>query len=130
MLYLLRDNNRKFACIEHIKTIPAAPLMSVQIKEYKHNRTSSQNNTFHMWCDIIGKDTGSGMEYIKDSLKLKVLGTESRVVDGVTLTEIRSSSKLDKAEFCKLMNATEMLAHQLNIILPYPDDFRMMMETA
>ena len=130
MNFLLRDNNRKFSCIEYIKLLPPAPLMSVSIKEYKHNRTNSQNATFHMWCDIIGKDTGSGMEYIKDSLKLRVLGTEKRIVDGVELTEIRSSAKLDKAEFCKLMEATQLLAHQLNIILPYPDDYRMLMENA
>lgn len=128
MRYLLTGEARKLDCIEHIKKIQTYPLIEVTIKEHKKNRSRAQNDTFHWWCDIIAKDIGTTQEYIKDSLKLKVLGTERRTVDGVELTEIRSSAKLEKAEFCRLMNATELLAHELNITLPYPDDYKIAME--
>ena len=126
-MFFILDKQRKFNCIEYIKLLPETPIMGVRIDEFKLNRTKAQNSTFHWWCDIIGKETGSGMEYIKDSLKLRVLGTCNREVDGVILTEIRSSAKLEKHEFCKLMEATEVLAHSLKIVLPYPDDFKLAM---
>ena len=123
MLFLIKDNKRKENCIEFIHAIPVIPLSSVEIKEYKKNRTLAQNRTFHGWCDVIAKETGNNLEYIKDSLKLKVLGIEKRIVDGVELTEIRSTARLDVSEFRKLLEATQVLALSLDIKLMIPDDY-------
>ena|SRR3990167_2944918 len=125
MQYVILDEARRKNCMDYIKSLPLKPLIGVAVKEFKLNRSNAQNNTFHWWCEIIGKETGHGQEYIKDTLKLKVLGTERRIINGVELTEIKSSSKLDVHEFSNLLAATEVLAHSLNITLPYPDEYKL-----
>ena len=100
---------------------------AVLIEPWKKIRTSAQNRTFHGYCHIIAKEIGEDIEYVKDKLKLAVFGVQERELNGNILRELRSSASLDTKEMAKLIEATEMLAANLNITLPFPlqgRDFR------
>ena len=121
--FILRDAQRRKACIDWIAACDFAPLLGVRIEAYKQNRSLAQNNTYHMWKEIIAKETGNSLEDMHDLFRLKFLGMVEKTVMGTKIKTLRSTTSLTVDEFMLFMTKIEMLARQLNIILPYPDNY-------
>jgi len=108
-------------CFKQLEDIEFNGLTTVTIETGKKKRSLNANALWHKWLMLIAKETGQDMEDLKDTLKVKVLGVDIKDIAGVECVIPKKSSKLDKDEFSKLMEATEALARMLEIKLPAPD---------
>ena len=130
-MFIIRSETDKHRAIEHIKTMPLVPVQFVNIDDYKKNRTSAQNRTFHKWVTIIAEYTGYTLEEVKDKVVLSIWEPVQRVIkvkteEGLreyTLIERRSTASLSTEEFTKLLDAVIIVAHTLKLQLPMPDDY-------
>ena len=127
-MFVIRTEADRLRCIDAIRDMPLYPVQQVKISDYKRNRTAEQNAAFHVWTKTIADHTGYTLDEVKDKLVLAVFEPEVRTVnvkrhgkmEEVTLIERRSTANLTVEEFCRLQDATMMIAHTLNISLqPY-----------
>lgn len=124
MLFVLIDEPRRQDCISFIKALTLTTKQSVEIKKYKKNRSLAQNRTYWLWLGIIGEFNGDSPEDLHELFKLRFLGHEEKTIMGESVTLVRSTAKLTTLEFGEYLVKVEMLAKQLGIVLPYPDDYR------
>jgi len=127
-LFVIRNEADRLRCIDTIRDMPLYPVQQVKISDYKRNRTAEQNSAFHAWTAIIADHTGYTDEEVKDKLVLATFEPIIRTVqvrrggkvEEITLVERRSTANLTVEEFCRLQDATMIVAHTLNISLqPY-----------
>lgn len=127
-MFLIRTESDRLRCIDAIRDMPLYPVQQVKIGDYKRNRTAEQNSAFHAWVKNIADHTGYTDEEVKDKLVLATFDPIIRTVnvrrgdkvEEVTLIERRSTANLTVEEFCRLQDATMIVAHTLNISLqPY-----------
>jgi hypothetical protein len=123
MYFVITSKEQRAKAAEYVAKLRANPIMIVEVKEYKKNRSTSQNRLLWMWYGIIAKDQGNTPEELHEAMKVRVLGVERKVVAGQELIMPKSSTKLTTAEMTSFLEAIEALARQLNIILPRPDDY-------
>lgn len=136
MRFILNSSEVVKNCISALTQVNTDKPMIVTIKEYKKNRSNSQNNLYWEWLTIISKDTGFTKEELHDRLRLQFLGTTEREVnykiDGkvqkVTLKEIKSTTELNTKEFTDYLEKIEATAGIMDIILPHPQDYYIAME--
>lgn len=135
--FLLIDEQRRQNCIAEISRLDLSRVKSVEIKNYRKNRSTSQNRTYWMWLNTMSDVLGYSSDDLHEVFKQKFLGLEEYVVNvrregkagkAVVLREImcrpKSTVKLSVGEFSEYLNKVEELAKEMNITLPYPDDFR------
>lgn len=101
-----------------VRGYPMDGKWAVSIDPYEKVRSNQQNKLFHKLCAIIGDETGTSKDYIKDKLKLAVFGIQERELDGKILRELVSTASLDVGQFNQLIDATYVLGKELNINLP------------
>jgi hypothetical protein len=123
MYFVITSKEQRAKAAEYVAKLRANPIMIVEVKEYKKNRSTAQNRLLWMWYNIIAKDQGNTPEELHEAMKVRVLGVERKVVAGQELIMPKSSTKLTTAEMTSFLEAIEALARQLNIILPRPDDY-------
>lgn len=106
-------------------------LMQIEITEWKPPRTLSANALYWVWMQHLGKHLGTQQKtYCKDAMhdvcRHKFLGYKSngkRFIDGTQMPpQLRSTSKLTKAEMCFYMSQLDAWAVTLGCLLPSPDD--------
>jgi len=124
MLYIIKDEQRRSNCISYIAEMPINKAQSVEIKQYRKNRSKSQNRTLWMWYNTIGEHIGMTPDDLHELLKVRILGTVEKEVDGKTLVYPRSTTKLTTKEFGEFLDGVQMLAVELNCVLPIPDDLQ------
>lgn len=132
MFFIISSEERRAAAADFVSRIRKSPLMSVEIKPYKRNRSEAQNRLMWMWYHIISMDTGQIAEDLHEEMKVRVLGVEEKEVLGpygkmVRLIVPKSSTKLSTQEMTDFLRAIEALAAELEIILPRPDDYKFAM---
>lgn len=132
MFFIISSEERRAAAADFVSRIRKSPLMSVEIKPYKRNRSEAQNRLMWMWYHIISMDTGQIAEDLHEEMKVRVLGVEEKEVLGpygkmVKLIVPKSSTKLSTQEMTDFLRAIEALAAELEIILPRPDDYKFAM---
>lgn len=123
MKYILIDKQRRENCKEFIDKLDNKTY-EVHIKEHKKNRTKSQNDTYWMWLADIASHFGYTEEELHETLKVRFLGVDEYIVDGVTLRKPKSTTKLKTKEMAEYMLKVEMLARQNDIRLRIPDDYK------
>ncbi len=97
----------------------------MDIKRHVDQRTLPQNALFWMWCDqLVDHFAKGGQVYQKqavhDLLCHKFLGYQEVEVEGVMITRLRGTSKLDKGEFQHFMEQVDEYAVSLGCKLTYP----------
>lgn len=102
-------------CIEEIKR-SAGKVVTIS----KKGRSLQSNSFYWSILDIIAKDIGEIREDLHDSIKLRVLGPRNICIRGEVIQIPKRSSDLTQEDFSKLIEAAQMLAMSLNIILPLP----------
>lgn len=123
MLFLIKDDQSKARAIEHINSVQVYEGMCVEVKAYKKHRSSAQNRLMWSWYTVIGKDVGQDPEDLHEEMKVRVLGVEYKMVSGQHLIVPKSSAKLSTRQMTEFLHSIEVLAMELNIKLPYPDDY-------
>lgn len=130
--YLLIDEQRRQNCINEIVGLDLARVKSVEIKEYRKNRSTAQNRTMWMWLNTIAPELGYSSDDLHELFKQRFLGLEEKVVNvsrnGIVLRDLmvrpKSTVNLSVGEFSDYLRKIEALAISMNIALPYPDDFK------
>lgn len=120
------DEDRRNRAVEFLRMLKLGRDMQVEIREYRRDRSLAQNRLMWMWHTIIGKELGYDPEEIHDMVKVRVLGVERKSVQSdhgemVELIVPKSTAKLKVAEMTKFLEAVELLASSLGIVLPHPD---------
>lgn len=113
MLFVLRDQYVIDRCCAEITQSLGKV---VEIRDAK--RSLDQNAFYWAILEIIGRHTGDSKLDLHDNLKWVVLGPQQREYKGQSYMTVKASSKLSKKDFGQLIDAAEMLAAQLNVILP------------
>lgn len=124
MQFILVDESRRQNAIAHIKSLDLKTKWGVDVKPYKKNRSLAQNNTMWLWLGLIGDFMGESAEDLHDLFKMQFLGYEEKTIAGEPVTRLRSTAKLSTIEFSQYMTKIEMVAKELFIVLPYPDDYK------
>ena len=108
---------------------PDGATNQIEIRPYKSSRSLSQNNLLHMWCRQLSLDYAEshGKFYSPEHWKLYMtqmfLGSESTEVNGVIITDLRKTSKLNVKEFTEFLEQVDMYAgSELSIMLAHPED--------
>jgi len=127
MFFILKNETIRQNAALFVKGLEANGYYCVEIKEYKPNRSLAQNRLLWSWYNVIKKETGNDPEDLHEEMKVRILGVEEKERAGVKLIVPKGSRWLSTKEFTMFLEAVEMLANQLGIILPYPTDYDFIM---
>lgn len=111
--YVLNNDDVIERCIQEIRQSHGK---MVRIMEPK--RTLAQNDYIHALIALIAPHTGYTPEELKRYLKVKLLGVERTIVDGIELVEPRGTSTLDKKECALFIDELTQLAMNLGVKIP------------
>jgi len=125
--YILIDEARRSNALEYIKALSLKKPVSVEIKEYRKNRSGAQNRTYWMWVNLMAEEYGYEPEELHESFKKTFLGEEDRIVFGKPVKMVKGTTKLTTQEFADYMTKIELTANQMGLNLPHPDDYRFAM---
>lgn len=103
--------------------------LRVDIKDYKKQRSKSQNALFHVWCEFISSVASTEtmkieMADIKDDLKKRFLGYEEiervNYITGEIVTEkrLRRTRDLDTGDMFFFMTQIDILFQDRGLNLP------------
>jgi hypothetical protein len=129
MIYLIKNNKIKSNCIEHINSLNQEKEWQVEIKPYKKKRSVSQNALYWLWMKEISQGCyESGGELIPDRtyhcyFRQKILGTTQLKVNGTTVWDLKSTTKLNTKDFTQYLEDIEhYVGSEWGIALSHPED--------
>jgi hypothetical protein len=120
--FIVRNEDIRKNCIELISKMDITTPITVNIYDYKKNRTIDQNSLYHMWCKVFSELTGYSQSEQHEVFKSMLLPIIERQVRGVELRELTSTKNLTTKEFADYMKNIEALAVEYGIKLPYPEE--------
>ena len=100
---------------------------SVEVKQYRKNRSNAQNRLLWSWIGIISDETGYTPDELHEYLKTRLLGVEEKTIMGHDIFIPKSTTKLTALEFTQYLEKIEMLAMEMGINLPHPSDYSYIM---
>lgn len=123
MDFRLTNATDKEAIKDYLDRLPDGKQYDISIVLHKTKRTLDQNGLYFRWVNIIAKETGNDTDTTHKALAKKFLGVEVVDVMGEKVARIKSTTKLNTAEFTDYLTQVESFAVQeLGIILPHPED--------
>lgn len=126
--FLLKSEKQRESVIAYLNRVNiGGKLLSVEIKPYKRNRSHAQNRLLWSWYNILSPETGYTPDELHEQFKVRLLGVEEKVVEGITLVQPRSSKKLSTEEFTDFLSRIELVALEMGINLPHPGDYEFIM---
>jgi hypothetical protein len=127
MIYLIKNNKIKSNCIDHINSLSQAKEWQVEIKPYKRKRSVQQNRLYWLYLKEISQGVfESGGNLIPDRTwhlyyRQVFLGMVELKVNGITVWDLQSTTKLNVIEFNDYIEKIELHAgSEFGIGLP-PD---------
>lgn len=124
MLFIIDSKDKRRQAAEYVARLTSSPVQCVEIRPYKRNRSQAQNRTMWMWYGTLADHLGCEPEDVHEQMKIRVLGVEKKVVAGQALIMPRSTTDLDVDGMSRFMEAIEVLAAELEVTLPMPDDYK------
>lgn len=125
--YILTDEKRRQNCKDYINSLPTNGTIEVVIHDYKKQRSNKANRLYWMWLKILAGHIGCCANDLHEQLKVRFLGVDHRIVDDITLVYPKSTVKLTTKEFADYLLKVELLAIDLGVNLPRPDDYNYIM---
>src|SRR5690242_7865636 len=121
-----------------LSALPQDKPWQVDIKEYKPNRSNSQNALYWKWLEVVSAFMGEDKEDLHERFAVKFLGVDEKEVifrdeSGQVATEIirrpRSTKNLTTKEFSDYLNKIEITIATAfpDFRLPIPDDYKLAM---
>lgn len=123
MFFIVKDEADREEAIQAIEFMSITKAMSVEVKEYRKNRSLSQNRLMWSWINLIADHVGETAENIHEAFKQKLLGTVRRRIFDNEINISRSTATLSTEEFTEYLERIEQAAEILQIRLPHPDDY-------
>lgn len=135
MQFTIKTEADKIRAMDWIRQMPLSPVLSVEIDEYKRNRTITQNKTMWSWSKIIGDFEGYDKDTIKTEAVLSAFPAEKKTFkirigneyEDLLLLLPRPTSDMTTAEISKVLDELIFRAHQNQLQLPFRDDYKEMM---
>jgi|GEM_PF-2533438 len=137
MRFILIDELRQQNCINHLLNIALDGKTEVVFRDYKSNRSIQQNNLMWAYYDVLGDFIGLVPEDMHEMVKAKVFGVRELItkdlngkkiklhVPNRTTTTLKVFDKNPEVMcMTKFLQAIEMLASELGVRLPRPDDYK------
>lgn len=81
-----------------------------------------------MWLHVMAQDTGYDDMELHLMFRERFLGYEVVSVRGENVMALRSTTELTVRQMTDYLNLVSKVAVFLDIVLPYPDDYRYAME--
>lgn len=128
--FILNSEQVRNTAILQLQALSLEPVLKLEIKQYKKNRTLAQNRLLHMWANEIahhwynsGGDIFDSITW-KTQLKKLFLGYESiQLPDGSIEKRLRSTKDLKTDEFTQFLENIDAYAvNELELWLTRPDD--------
>ncbi len=116
MKFILKNDQIIANCIMHIH---ASMGKTVTIAETK--RSNPQNALYWMLLGILAPAIGHKSEDLHEILKVRFIGVEKKIIDGVQIIQPISTTTLNKKQFTEYIDRVYALGHELNVNLPTPD---------
>lgn len=118
--FILTNEIVREHCIQAIKSLPYGYEVVIRKKDKK--RTNQQNRLlWGPWYETLSDFTGSTKDELHDIFKVRILGVTKRVVEGVELTEPKSTTDLTTEEFTEFMDRVCGAAMIMGCTLPTPE---------
>lgn len=89
-----------------------------QIHIGKVNRTRAQNDYFWTLAELLGSHFGHSKDYIKDDIMIALGFYDEHIKDGKIYTIVRTTTKLNKEEFGRLIDSCFIMGNADNVVLP------------
>lgn len=121
MYFVVKNEEVRQNLIKEIESLPLDKGMVVDIRE--KTRTLPQNALWHKWVGILASECGYTPKDMKNTLKRSVLGMEEFInfeTGEVQETDV-ATSELKTKGFTELMDKTQQIANEMDIILPSPN---------
>jgi len=93
----------------------------VEMKPNTDSRSMKQNKLYWKWLKVF-EETGNTQEAMHNYLGEMYLGCEFEKVRGHTIKIIPSTTKLSVKEFSEYLLKIDILAQEMGLILPRPED--------
>ena len=93
----------------------------VEMKPNKETRSIKQNRLYWEWLSCF-EETGNTKDAMHNYLREMYLGCEFEKVRGHTIKIIPSTTKLNVKEFAEYLLKIDILAADMGLILPRPED--------
>ena len=93
----------------------------VEMKPNKETRSVKQNKLYWQWLKVF-EESGNTANAMHNYLRKMFLGSEFETVQGETVEIIPSTTKLSTKEFSEYLLKIDILASDLGLILPRPED--------
>lgn len=104
-----------------VARIPIDANMVVKIETASGPR-AAQNRLYHRWVGIIARNTGHGHAETHEFLKAQFIPPRIVEIGGETREVHPTTTKLKVAEMSEYMKQVEVLAAELGIRLPQPEE--------
>ena len=93
----------------------------VEMKPNKDSRSIKQNKLYWQWLSCF-EETGNTKDAMHKYLREMYLGCEFEKVKGHTIKILPSTTKLKVKEFAEYLLKIDILAQDMGLILPRPED--------
>jgi len=93
----------------------------VEMKPNNDSRSMKQNKLYWKWLSCF-EETGNTKDAMHNYLREMYLGCEFEKVRGHTIKIIPSTTKLGVKEFSEYLLKIDILAQEMGLILPRPED--------
>ena len=93
----------------------------VEMKPNTDSRSMKQNKLYWKWLKVF-EETGNTQDAMHNYLREMYLGCEFEKVRGHTVKVIPSTTKLGVKEFSEYLLKIDILAGEMGLILPRPED--------
>lgn len=125
--FILIDEQRRQNAVNFIQSLGLKRTYSVEIKEYRKNRSNAQNRLYWSWLHIIADTTDNDANDLHEMFKGRLLGVTEKMVLGRMAIIPRSTATLNTKQFTEYLEAIELVANQMELRLPHPDDYAYIM---
>lgn len=113
-VFIIRNDEIKKRAISEIQNL----LGEWQITIGKVNRTRAQNDYFWTLAELLGSHFGHSKDAIKDMLMVGLGFYDDKEIDGKIYTVVRTTTKLNKEEFSRLIDSCFIMGNADNVVLP------------
>jgi len=102
---------------EYLKSLKKGKVQ-IEIKKVRAIRSLQQNALYWLWLSIISNETGFTTDELHVTFRSMFLTDHKQ-----RIPVVRSTTVLDKIQFCLYLDKIERVAGEMGITLPSPDQY-------
>lgn len=122
MIFITRDNTILRRAVQYITGLNG--VYEIEIREYTKKRSNPQNAFY--WgvvLKVFGDFMGESPENLHLLFRQRLLGCETKTIQGTEITELKSTTSLTTKEFTDYIDKIRFTASEMGCEIPLPEDF-------